>query len=76
MMDEKDMEDAECIKKCPYCKLEPVMDKRTSRLSNGHAYDEWKLHCENHADMSTIWCSLRSECVSKWNDIVNGIELA
>ena len=64
----------EDVKMCPFCKKKPIIDKRTSRLSSGSTYDEWKLHCSNPTGLSTIWHSIRSEAVSKWNEMVARIE--
>lgn len=62
------------MKICLFCKKKPIIDKRTNRLPDGSTYDEWKLHCENAAGLSTIWRSIRSEAVPKWNEMVARIE--
>lgn len=64
----------EDVKMCPFCKKKPIIDKRASRLSDSSTYDEWKLHCSNPTGLSTIWHSIRSEAVSKWNEMVTHIE--
>ena len=64
------------MKICPYCKKEPIVDKRTRTLLSSSVYEEWRIHCANPAGLSTIWHSIKSEAERKWDEMVTQVEEA